>query len=306
VSPRRFLVDLYEASTGTLPFRGDTTAALFNSILNKAPAPPLRVNPDLPPELERIINKALEKDREVRYQRATELRADLKRLKRDTTSGQSTITAAIDPKDALAAKKRSRWAIWIGLAFAVIIIGGMAGWFYFFRKSDAARAELKIAPFTSSPGQKFDPIFSPDGNEVAYTWKGEKDDNYDIYVKLVGAGVPLRLTSSPALEYCPAWSPDGRYIAFVRDEPSGSSVYYVIPALGGAERRIAEAFYALHAFGRCMDWSSDGKNLIVADKPAQDSRTSILASPSKTDKKKYWCRCRTLTSAIRPFRPAQK
>src|SRR5271170_536146 len=113
---------LYEMCTGTLPFRGDTSALIFNSILERAPVAPVRLNPDVPAELERIINKALEKDRDIRCQSAAEVRADLKRLRRDTTSGKMEAVAAPS------AARRPRWLWPTAIVSAVVVLAAAFAW----------------------------------------------------------------------------------------------------------------------------------------------------------------------------------
>jgi eukaryotic-like serine/threonine-protein kinase len=121
-----FGVILYEMATGKLPFQGNTSAAIFNSILNKAPAPPLQLNPQLPPELERIISKALEKDRALRYQSAAEMRADLQRLRRDSDSRKISAITATPTK-----VSGTRWK-WITAAVVILIlILAVVGYFSF-------------------------------------------------------------------------------------------------------------------------------------------------------------------------------
>lgn len=278
---------LYEMATGQLPFRGESTATIFDAILNRSPVAPVRLNPDVPLELDRIINKAVEKDRDLRYQSAAELRSDLKRLKRDAESGGSALASSVasNAKTANTPREPRRW-IWPGAA-AVAGIAAAAGLIYFFNTVKPPQTALTIVPFTSSAGEKSSPVFSPDGNQIAYVWAGEKGDNPDVYVKLIGAGNPLRLTSDPAPDFSPAWSPDGRFIAFIRRTPAMSG-YYITPALGGAERKIADAYNDdPMGWRRVMDWSADGKYLVVADRISpQQARPGILLISVEDGQKK--------------------
>ena len=103
----------------------------------------------------------------------------------------------------------------------------------------------RAVALTTLPGAELYPSFSPDGNHVAFTWTGPKQDNPDIYVQLIGSGSPLRLTTDPRNDYNPVWSPDGRWIAFLRGESSGpfsqsKRELRLIPPLGGPERKLAE------------------------------------------------------------------
>ena len=146
-----FGVVLYEMATGVLPFRGTTTADTFNAILNKAPTAPVRINPDLPQELESIINKALEKDSKLRYQSASEIGVDLQRLMRDSDSKRSVASVEVSPR-----KKSHRMIISV-LALVVIVALAAGSYFYFNRAPVLTEKDaIIIADFTNTTG---DPVF---------------------------------------------------------------------------------------------------------------------------------------------------
>lgn len=138
---------LYQMATGSMPFKGNTSAVLFDQILNRPAIPPARLNPDTPPELERIIAKALEKDREVRCQSAAEIRADLKRLKRDTESGQTAAVAAVP------SAKRSQIPRWVWAVVGVVALAAAIAAAFFLRTSGGAGATVRsiaVLPFTNA------------------------------------------------------------------------------------------------------------------------------------------------------------
>ncbi len=229
---------LYEMATGRQAFSGNTTAVIFNSILERVPTSPLRFNPDLSPELERIINKALEKDRNLRYQHASDLRADLHRLKRDIDSARLAAVAgapqpvAVESVRELRLRRRANWASAAALAF--VIAAGAVGWFIFWRQPRTTR-ELRQQRLTANPAEN--PVLtaavSPDGKYLAYP------DQKGIQLQLVNTGESHAL---PQLEGSIveklAWFPDGTRLVITAVQPGHNPSLWRISILGGPPRRL--------------------------------------------------------------------
>ena len=286
------------SSQVALPFKGATTSDVIVSILEREPPPLAQFSSEAPAELQRIISKTLHKDQKERYQTAKDFLSDLKGLKQDVeleakleqsqqpgSSGRGKLrTSATVP----AARHRTRWwanrLIW--LSAVLILVVGVAVRFYLSRLTsesstrsspESSLPPMKVIPFSSFPGQENWPVFSPDGNQIAFTWDGATGDNFDVYVKLVDAGEPLRLTTHPGIDNSPAWSPDGKHIAFTRFY-KGQNAIYTISALGGSERKLLQLGLESGWNGRdpMVVWSPDGRYLAFPDKSSLEETPSIF------------------------------
>ncbi len=273
---------LYEMVTGRGAFRGDSKLSTLSAILKQDPEPVSAIVADVPRDFEKIISRCLRKDPARRFQHMDDLEVALLDLKEESDSG--TLTSAV------LSSKPGRWksrALWAVVTTAVLLVALLA--IRLLRPTP--HPAPKIVPLTSYPGRQITPAFSPDGKQVAFAWDGEKGDNFDIYLKLVGAGAPLRLTSNPAQEDSPAWSPDGRYIAFCRKFSDRDEIW-MIPALGGAERKLGQtassgSYWQSGSPTPKLSWSPDGKALALVDKAAPHAPSSIFLLSAETgDKRK--------------------
>jgi serine/threonine protein kinase/sugar lactone lactonase YvrE len=248
---------LYEMATGQLPFRGDSTATIFEAILNRAPVPAMRLNPDGPAELEHIINRALEKDRNLRYQSAADMRSELQRLKRDTDSSRQVPAAisevstaasaaatqpaqATSSSTAIAVAKRHKWAM-LGAVIAALMVFAAAGLGVFsvlHRTAAMPFQNFTVTQVTNS-GKAARAAISPDGR---YAVSVMNDGGLEsLWLRNVPTGSDTQIVPPSASSYANlAFSPDGNYIYFRKARNVVQTFFdlYRVPVLGGTSQKI--------------------------------------------------------------------
>jgi eukaryotic-like serine/threonine-protein kinase len=266
---------LYEMCTGIVPFRGDTSAVIFDAILNREPTPAVRVNTDMPAKLEEVIDKALEKDRDLRYQSAAEIGADLKRLKRDTTSGRTHAAhesapsaAATDPFSASSSKsvplpvpvtsdKKGLPKLAIAAAVAVVLAAvGFGGYKLMTHPRGFNLQNMQITKLTEN-GKANQVAISPDGRYIVYAMRDAEKQS--LWVRNVATKSDVQVLAPDVVDIAGlSFSPDGNYVYFVRSDKNTENYRYLyeMPVLGGSPRQL------IRDIDSPIDFSPDGKQFV--------------------------------------------
>jgi len=259
-----FGVVLYEMATGALPFRGETSGVISDAIMNRPFAAPVRLNPSVPAKLEDIINKALEKDRDLRYRSAADMQTDLKRLRRDTDSGrilssgsaaaqaaaeQASSSRLAIPAQAVsdAGKKNNNYLAIAGAVAALAVVGFSA--YHFGVGAKPTSGPAKIAQISHWDKPMDDAKLSPDGHTLAFD--SPVVGVAQVFVMLATGGEPLQLTSDDGDKNVTGFSPDGTEIYYQR--VFGRDESWSVPTLGGKANRLV--------LGHAVSASPDGSAL---------------------------------------------
>jgi eukaryotic-like serine/threonine-protein kinase len=298
---------LYEMATGAVPFHGETSAVIFDGILNRAPVAPVRLNPGVPQRLEEIINKSLEKDRDLRYQSAAELRSDLKRLKRDTDSGrtavengssrppqsqplsaQSETSVSISSGSSVLVETARRHKLGLVLGSAVVVLLVAAALFgayaLFFGHAAQPFQSIKITKIDGTHGAFFSAM-SPDSKYLAYVISDEGSQS--LYLRHLASSSNVLIVHPQHVKYnAVTFSPDGSYIYYTHTDPASgprSQDYdlYRVPVLGGTPQQI------LKDIDSSVSFSPDAQRFVFvrSNDPEPGKSVVIIAKADGSDEK---------------------